>query len=125
MATTTVQSESVEEFVTLQTPAPMTEAKLEQCDDPVEADGQPVYAVAHQHGIIQNHRDERECEGLAVLYVTADGEQAVEMWFRRSGPRDFADAPRVSRATEDELSPTGEAAQKYAPIARKHPEVSQ
>jgi len=113
-------------FVSLTTPAPMTAEKLSQCRDPqrdLEADdGQLVFAVAHQHGIVQQPRSETEYEAMCVLFVTADGEQAVEEWIPATRG-EFNRISRVSTATNDVLSSIGDNARRFAPIAREHPEV--
>lgn len=103
----------------------MTEEKLDLCEDAPDldaGDGEvPVYAVAHRRGVVQNTARRREYEALAVLYVTADGERAVERWVT---PAELSATARALCVDESALSESGEGARTYAPIARKHPEVA-
>jgi hypothetical protein len=104
----------------------MTADKLDRCREPAHdldaADGVAVFAVAHQHGLIQRPADEREWEVEGVLYVTADGERAIE----KHVPAANGQLERVERATvadADDLEPADGYAAKVAPIVQRHPEV--
>jgi hypothetical protein len=114
-------------IVTPNAPAPMTAEKLAQCADPdhldVDADERAVYAVAHQQGVIQWLDDRREYEAMGVLYVSADGERAVERWYRAAAG-EFGAVERAFVADASELSPTGDAAKRYAPVVQRHEEVA-
>ena len=115
-----------ERFVGVGAPAPMTTAKLVECNDnhdDVDAGREAVFAVAHRQGVVQNDADEREREAMNVLYLTADGTRACERWYLGAGPEDFREVDRAFPADEPELEPAGENARRFAPIVREHPEV--
>lgn len=107
----------------------MTESKLAACRQPqrnlfeAAADGQcVVFAVAHRHGAEQNHDERTERAAHRVLYLTADGERAIE----DSVTAAVDDLSRVDRAKmvpESMLEAAGEAAKRFGPIVQRHPEV--
>ena len=113
-------------FVPLDAPAPMTHAKLLDCNDvhaDVGAGEAAVFAVAHRQGVVQRDADEFECEAMCVLYLTADGERAVERWYHEVAPDEFERVDRAFVAPLDDLMPIGPNARRFAPIVRRHPEV--
>lgn len=122
---TTTRSDG-KRFVALTDGATLTESKLDRCREPepdLEAhDLTPVYAVAYQFGLVQDSRNDHEYEAMAVLYLTADGEQAVEMW-TRAGRGEFEHVERATVAPEPRLEPTEGFSKKVAPVVRRHPEV--
>ena len=112
-------------FTPVGAPAPMTDAKLAQCRTPrgeVDDDERAVYAVAHQHGIVQDERREDEYEAESILDLTADGKQAVERWVAGVDV-DFGRVDRAFAVAVDDLEPAGDAPQRFAPIVQRHPEV--
>ena len=123
---TTARSDG-KRFVALTDGATLTESKLKRCREPdinLEAnDDTPVFAVAYQHGLIQDTRNDHEYEGMAVLYLTADGEQAVEMW-TRAGREEFERIERATVAPESRLEPTEGFSKRVAPVVNRHPEVN-
>jgi len=116
-----------DDYVPVEPPAPMTVEKLIECNDVHDSDDaddeRAVFAVAHQQGVVQNVREEREHEVMGVLYVTADGEQAVERWYHGVTPDHFEEVDRAFVAHVDALEPTGDRARQFAPVVHKHPEV--
>jgi len=118
-----------EQFAPVSPPSPMTESKLAECRQPDRnlfelsaADERVVFCVAHRHGAVQDHIERSERAAHAVLYLTADGERAVERWV--SGPID--DLSAVDRAMivpADALVEADRAAKRFAPIVHRHPEV--
>lgn len=122
---TTTRSDG-KRFVANTSGATLTKSDLDRCREPaidVEAhDHVPVYAVAYQHGLIQDTRNDHEYEGMAVLYLTADGEQAVEMW-TPAGREEFERVDRATVAPESCLEPTEGFSKKVAPVVRRHQEV--
>lgn len=123
---TTTRSDG-KRFVALTDGATLTESKLDRCREPepdLEAhDLTPVYAVAYQFGLVQDSRNDHEYEAMAVLYLTADGEQAVEMW-TRAGRGEFDRIERATVTPESKLEPTEGFATRVAPIVHRHPEVN-
>jgi len=116
-----------QEFIALRAPAPITEEKFPQLRDPEDDltenqdGGRPVVAIAHQHGLVQDHSDLREFEAHSVLYATFDGEFVCERWI--SGvAEDLSDVPRGFIAPVDGLDAIGKNAKRFAPIVSKHPE---
>ena len=115
-----------ERFVPIDAVAPMITEKLVECNDvhdSADAGEAAVYAVAHQQGVVQRDVDEYEREAMNTLYMTADGEQAVERWYLGEGSEDFSAIYRAFVVDEVKLTPTGKAARRFAPITRWHPEV--
>lgn len=123
---TTTRSDG-KRFVALTDGATLTESNLKRCREPdidLEANEHtPVFAVAYQHGLIQDTRNDHEYEGMAVLYLTADGEQAVEMW-TRAGREEFERIERATVAPESRLEPTEGFSKRVAPVVNRHPEVN-
>jgi len=120
---------AAEQFSPVAPPRPMTEPKLAACRQPdrnlfelAAADETVVFAIAHRHGIAQNFADERERAAQAVLYATADGEHAVERWVD-SHEGSLSEVDRAMVVQETALSPADGAAKRFAPVARRHPEV--
>ena len=115
-----------ERFVPVSAPSPMTTEKLLEATDvhdDVGTSEAAVFAVAHQQGLVQLDADEYECEAMNVLYLTANGKQAVERWYLSDGPEDFSSVDRAFVVDEADLMPTGKHARRFAPITRRHPEV--
>lgn len=117
-----------QQYVQLSAPMPMTAEKLTECRPPEhDLDAEPksgrrVVAIAHSHGIVQDHHDGREYEAHYVLYATFDGEHVCERWI--SGTRDdLSRIPRGFVAPVQALDPIGENARRFAPIVQRHPEV--
>jgi len=107
----------------------MTRTKLDACRDPetnlfeiADADERVAFAVAHRTGVAQDHTAQTEREALAVLYLTADGEQAVERWVWAAGEQ-FERVDRAIVAPADALEPTDARTKRFAPIVREHPET--
>ena len=130
MSTKTLQRKestgSEERFVGVSAPAPMTVEKLLECNDvhdDVDDGEAAVFAVAHRQGVVQNDAEEYEREAMNVLYLTADGERACERWYLGAGPEGLSEVDRAFPADESEMEPTGERAQRFAPIVQDHPEV--
>lgn len=123
---TTTRSDG-KRFVALTDGATLTESKLKRCREPdidLEAnEHRPVFAVAYQHGLIQDTRNDHEYEAMAVLYLTADGEQAVEMW-TRAGREEFDRIERATVAPESLLEPTEGFSKRVAPVVQRHPELA-
>lgn len=125
---TRIEPSAGDRFVPNDAPAPMTPAKLIACHDvhgSADEGEVAVFAVAHQQGVFQNTQREEEDEAMCVLYLTADGEQACERWFRGADPEHFEDVDRAFIATESEVSPVGEMGKRFAPVVREHPEVGE
>ena len=115
-----------ERFVPVSAPSPMITEKLLEATDvhaDVDDDQEAVFAVAHQQGVVQRDADEYEREAMNVLYLTADGEQAVERWYLGAGPEDFLDVDRAFVVDETDLEPTDINARRFAPIVQTHPEA--
>ena len=118
------QSNRTRQFVSLTNPTPITEGTLPRLAEPrtndVAGDGELAFAVAEQHGIVQNFADQREFEALCVLYLTADGGRAVEQWIP-AARNQLERVPRVTRAREDMLR-TADCG--FTDALALHPEVS-
>jgi len=118
------QTNRTRHFVSLTTPTPITEGTLPRLAEPrtndMAGDGELAFAVAHQHGIVQNIADAHEYEALCVLYLTADGSRAVEEWIP-AGHNQLERVPRVTRAREDMLTA---ADCGFGEALALHPEVS-
>ncbi|RDZ96895.1 hypothetical protein DEQ92_21425, partial [Haloferax sp. Atlit-6N] len=120
--------ENSQEFVSITAPAPITDDKLTELSPPehdldAEPDtGRRCVAIAHQHGIVQDHADEREYEAHCVLYATLDGEWVCERWIPGIGS-DLSEIPRGFVAPVAGLSAAGENARRFAPIVQRHPEA--
>ena len=115
-----------ERFVPVSAPSSITAEKLLEATDvhaDVDDDQETVFAVAHQQGVVQRDADKYEREAMNVLYLTADGEQAVERWYLGVGPDDFSDVDRAFVVDEADLEPTGINARCFSPIVQTHPEV--
>lgn len=117
------QSNRTRHFVSLTTPTPISEGTLPRLAEPrtndVAGDGELAFAVAHQHGIVQDVADQREYEALCVLFLTADGSRAVERWIP-AAKNQLERVPRVTRAPDDMLR---QAAAGFADALALHPEV--
>ena len=92
--------------------------------DSLDGDGPLAFAVAARHGVRQDFAAEREWETHCVLYLTADGEQCVDL-FVRGVAGDHSSIPRVIRADADKFEPTAGFAERIAPAVRRHPEVGE
>lgn len=115
-----------DQFAPVGAPTPMTEADLRACaqpNGPIAEDQRAVYAVARRTGVVYNAAAGREYEALNVLYLTADGEQAVERWYARTSPDALDAVDRAMAVDEAALTPAGEPARRFAPITQRHPEV--
>lgn len=113
-------------FTPTRAPSPMTSEKLAECRTPhgsIDEGERAVYAVAHQHGIVQDDPRGDEYEAEAVLYLTADGEQAVERWVAGTKHDVLAAVERAFVVDVAELEDAGDAVQRFAPIVQRHPEV--
>jgi len=123
---TTTRSDG-KRFVAQTDGAPLSESQLNRCCEPsVDLQGHgltPVYAVAYQFGLVQDPRNDHEYESMAVLYLTADGERAVEMW-KPAGRDEFERIERATVAPESKLEETEDFSARVAPIVQRHPEVN-
>jgi len=119
------QSNRTRHFVSLTTATPITEGTLPRLAEPrtndMAGDGELAFAVAHQHGIVQDRGDQREYEALCVLYLTAAGSRAVERWIP-AAKNQLERVPRVTRAPADMLRQT---AAGFADALALHPEVGE
>jgi len=120
---------AVEQFVPVSSRRIMTEERLAECRHPdrnlfeaADADERVVFAVAARHGALQNHREQYELEAHCVMYVTADGEEVLDM-FVPGADGDLSDVPRATLAPKAKLSPTEGFAARVAPVVNRHPEV--
>ena len=107
----------------------MTTDRLAACRQPdrnlfeaATATERVVFAVAARHGLIQNHRDGYELAAHMVLYLTPDGEQAVEKWVV-GADGDLSGVDRAFVASGSVLSPAEGFASRVAPVVGRHPEV--
>jgi hypothetical protein len=111
-------------FVSLTTPTAITEGTLPRLAEPrtgeVAGDGELAFAVAHQHGVVQDFSDHHEFEALCVLHLTADGSRAVELWIP-AARNQLERVPRVTRARADMLQSAG---CDFADALALHPEVA-
>lgn len=127
--TTPLPDDSLSRFTPVDAGAsPLDADELRECRDPsgpIPDDREPVFAVAHRAGIVTRLDVSHQYEATAVLYLTADGEQAVEQWYSMAdaGDPDWSVVDRALHVDPDELRPTGQAAARLAPIVRRHPEV--
>ena len=99
-------------------------ADLRTPTDIEDADGPLAFAVASRHGLVQDFAAETELEAHLVLYLTADGEYAVEKQVVGSAG-DFSSIDRVIVADCEKLTPTAGFAKRVAPAVRRHPEVAE
>ena len=106
----------------------MTHERLDDCRQPdrnlfelAGDDHRVVFAVAYREGIVQNVAEQYEFEGLAVLFLTADGERVVEQWVRatQSG---LGDISRAFVCPTSKLDDADEHAKRFAPVVGRHPE---
>ena len=114
------------EFQPVSTPTVFEKSDLRELRtaDPRDGDGPLAFAVAARHGIRQDFAAETEHEAHCVLYLTADGEQCLDMFVAGTAD-DHSSIPRVIRTDESKLSPTGGFAARVAPAVRRHPEVAE
>ena len=118
-----------ERFEPTAEPRPLTSADLEACRHPsgeptdCAADKQAVFAVAVRDGVLHSSTPGRDLDQphLSVLYVTADGEQAFGKRVAAGGGLSLVE--RALAVDRRELQPATDAAQRFAPVARRHPEV--
>jgi len=118
------RQQSGRNFVTLTDIAELTNSDLRRCGDPdPEVDGmERVFAVAAQHGLVQDHSQDHEYEAFAVLYMTPDAEQVVELWIP-AAVDEIGRVPRSTVADPAKLSASDQVARKYASALVRHPEV--
>ena len=109
---------------------PLTAADLDACRQPggdvaeaTDAHERSVYAVAVREGILHKSTPGRDLDmpHLSVLYVTADGEQATTKRVAAGGGLSLVN--RALIVDERELQSTPAHAKRFAPVARRHPEV--
>jgi len=123
------RTERTEQFTDLSGIRVMTPERLAECRQPQRnlfelADDSEcvVFAVAYRDGLVQNIPEQYEFEARAVLYLTADGEQAIESWSRAT-KSDLRDVERATLAPEDKLTDADDHAKRFGPVVRRHPEV--
>lgn len=130
----TQSTDSDDRFVQLTYPMRLEADDLNECNEErIEAtdtdaipDGEvAVFAVAHCQGIIQNDTTQQECEGMAVLYLTADGTGACMKQYAREGPEDFSAVDRAFVVSEAHVDPAPDAKvpRSIKRNVRRHPEV--
>ena len=108
---------------------PLTAADLDACRQPggdvttTDAHERAVFAVAVREGILHKSTPGRDLDmpHLSVLYVTADGEQATTKRVAAGGGLSLVN--RALIVDERELQSTPAHAKRFAPVARRHPEV--
>jgi len=121
-----------ERFEPTSEPRPLSSTDLDECRQPncdvteaADSSQRAVYAVAVRDGVLYADTPGRTLDlpHVSVLYVTADGERATT---RRvpANPGELSLVNRVLIIDERELQSATEAAKRYAPVARRHPEVA-
>jgi len=111
-------------------PRPLSSDDLDECSQPdrdvlnaTDARQRPVFAVAVREGVLHAETPGRDLDmpHLSVVYLTADGEQAVAK--RVAAGWGLAMVSRAEFVDERELQPTPEHVRRFAPIVQRHPEV--
>ena len=123
------KSRRTDRFEPTAEPRPLTSADLAACrqpaSDPTDCDAheRAVFAVAVREGILHSSTPGRDLDmpHLSVLYVTADGEQATTKRVAAGGGLSLVN--RALIVDERELQSTPAHAKRFAPVARRHPEV--
>jgi len=85
-------------------------------------DGTAVFAVATRVGVLRTPDNRHEYEATAVLYLSADGRQAVERFFSRG----LSAAPRACLMPAEKLFQAMPDGSRHAlsTLLDEHPEVS-
>lgn len=94
---------------------------LDQLRDPdaLVEDGTAAFAVAQRHGVMTIASRELQFEATATLYLTADGQQAIERYTRRGTP-----ATRACIVDADDHLTDADPGVRYTERLELHPEVA-
>lgn len=87
--------------------------------DALVEDGTAAFAVAQRHGVMTIASRELQFEATATLYLTADGQQAIERYTRRGTP-----APRACIVDADDHLTDADPGVRYSEALSSHPEVA-
>lgn len=112
-------------------PRPLSTDDLAACRQPqrnlfeeARADERVAFAVAVRPGhlVVDTPSVDSDIEANAVLYLTRDGEFAVERHVT-GATGDLGLVPRAIVAATAALEPADAAAKRFGPVVRRHPEV--
>ncbi len=87
--------------------------------DALTEDGTAAYAVAQRHGVMTIASRGLQFEATATLYLTADGQQAIERYTRRA-----TSAPRACIVDGDAHLVDADPGVRYTEKLPLHPEVA-
>jgi len=87
--------------------------------DALTDDGTAAFAVAQRHGVMTIAARELQFEATATLYLTADGQQAIERYTRRG-----TSAPRACIVDADDHLVDADPGVRYTECLPLHPEVA-
>jgi hypothetical protein len=87
--------------------------------DALVEDGTAAFAVAQRHGVITIASRDLQFEATATLYLTADGQQAIERYTRRGTA-----APRACIVDAAEHLVDADPGVSYTEALSCHPEVA-
>ena len=87
--------------------------------DALVEDGTAAYAVAQRQGVMTIAAKELQFEATATLYLTADGQQAIERYTRRATA-----APRACIVDVDAHLTDADPGVRYTETLPLHPEVA-
>jgi len=87
--------------------------------DALVEDGTATFAVAQRHGVMTIAAREIQFEATATLYLTADGQQAIERYTRRATA-----APRACIVDADDHLVDADPGVRYTECLPLHPEVA-
>lgn len=119
-------------FVELAGPVGLTEQHLADCDEPQDADGVRLYAVARLEGVI-HHGDEAgdQYDACRILYLSPNGRYAAEREFYNA-VNDFRGIPRAIDVEPDDPAvqaqlgePSEDVIERFGDNVSLHYEVQQ
>ena len=87
--------------------------------DALAEDGTAAFAVAQRHGVMTIAARDLQFEATATLYLTADGQQAIERYTRRGTA-----APRACIVDAENHLTDADPGVRYTEALPQHPEVA-